>query len=236
MCGRYVTPETAAMEREYGLTARQVEAWVSKGFERTYNTCPTSSVPVLRVIHDEAGERRISPMHWGLIPFWARGVAPKYSTINAMVETIESKPTYRGPWRKGQRCIFPASGFYEWQVLPDGSKAPHYITPADDDELFHIAGLWDRSMTDDNQEVLSCTIITMPANELMGEIHNAKKRMPLILHKENIDVWLGGTIEQAHELLQPYPSELMRACKVSTRVNSPKNKGVELIQPLAEPA
>lgn len=236
MCGRYVTPEMAAMEREYALTARQVEAWINTGFDRNYNTSPTQSVPILRVIRDLDGERQLEPMRWGLVPYWAKGVPPKYTTINAMVETLESKPTYRAPWRKGQRCIFPTAGFYEWQVLPDGSKAPHYITPSGDDELFHIGGLWDRSMTEDGKEVLSCTIITMPANELMGVIHNAKQRMPLILNKEDIDVWLGGTVEQAHELLLPYPSELMRATRVSTRVNSPKNNGEDLICSLADDA
>ena len=49
-----------------------------------------------------------------------------------------------------------------------------------DGEGFSIPALWDRSRTESGEDVLSCAIITMPANELLAEIHNAKQRMPLI--------------------------------------------------------
>ena len=52
--------------------------------------------------------------------------------------------------------------------------------PAADDEVFSITALWDRSRTESGEDVLSCAIITMPENELLAEIHNAKQRMPLI--------------------------------------------------------
>jgi SOS response associated peptidase (SRAP) len=45
------------------------------------------------------------------------------------------------------------------------------------------------------EDVPSCAIITMPANELLAEIHNAKQRMPLILPPEAVDTWLTGTPE-----------------------------------------
>ena len=123
----------------------------------------------------------------------------------------------------------PAAGFYEWQVQPDGTKQPYYIRPAGDDEVFSIAALWDRSRTDSGEDVLSCAIITMPANELLAEIHNAKQRMPLILPPEAVDTWLAGTPEEAKALLVPYPSELMRAHPVSKRVNKPENDDPELL-------
>lgn len=218
------------MEREYAIGARNISAWINKGFSRNYNTSPTQTCPVLRVLRDLGGEREIVPMRWGLVPHWAHGIPPKYTTINAMAETIEKKPAYRHAWKRGQRCIFPTAGFYEWQVQPDGTKIPHYIRPSGDDELFHIAGIWDRSTTDEGEEVVSCASITMPANELMATIHNAKQRMPLFIAKEDIDTWLTGTIEQATELILPYPSELMRAHPVSTRVNYPKNNDPSLIE------
>jgi putative SOS response-associated peptidase YedK len=123
----------------------------------------------------------------------------------------------------------PAAGFYEWQVQPDGTKQPYYIQPAGDDEVFSIAALWDRSTTEAGDHVLSCAIITMPANELLTEIHNAKQRMPLILPPEAVDTWLTGTPEQAKALLVPYPPEQMRAHRVSTRVNTPRNDDPELL-------
>ena len=95
--------------------------------------------------------------------------------------------------------------------------------------MFSIAALWDRSRTESGENVLSCAIITMPANELLTEIHNAKQRMPLILPPEAVDAWLTGTPEQATALLVPYPSELMRAHRVSKRVNKPENGDPELL-------
>ena len=82
-----------------------------------------------------------------------------------------------------------------------------------DGEVFSIAALWDRSRAESGEEVLSCAIITMPANERLTEIHNAKQRITLILPPEAVDSWLTGTPEQASALLVPYPSELMRRRK-----------------------
>jgi putative SOS response-associated peptidase YedK len=139
------------------------------------------------------------------------------------VEKLEIAPAWRGPWTRGQRCVMPASGLYEWQVQP------YYIRPADENEVFSIAALWDRAKTEAGEYILSCAIITMPANELLAEIHNAKQRMPLILPPEAVDTWLGGTPEQATELLVPYPSELMRAHPVSKHVNKPENDDPHLV-------
>jgi putative SOS response-associated peptidase YedK len=230
-----VTPAEASLERAYGLTSRQWHAWMMEAYKPSYNVAPSQRVPVLRVMRSVGGERRLEPMRWGLIPYWAGGQPPSYSTINAMIEKLDSAPAWRGPWRRSQRCVMPAAGFYEWQVQPDGTKQPYYIQPAGDGEVFSIAALWDRSRTETGEDVLSCAIIAMPANELLAEIHNAKQRMPLILPPEAVDTWLTGSVEQAQALLVPYPSELMRAHPVSKRVNTPKNDDPDLVVEI-EPA
>jgi putative SOS response-associated peptidase YedK len=71
----------------------------------------------------------------------------------------------------------------------DGTKTPFYITMADQ-PVFGFAGLWDRSVSTDGTVPESCTIITMPPNALMAEIHNAKQRMPAILQSADIESWL----------------------------------------------
>jgi putative SOS response-associated peptidase YedK len=124
----------------------------------------------------------------------------------------------------------PASGFFEWHVLPDGkTKQPYYITCADQ-PVFGFAGLWDRSVTAEGSAIESCTIITMPPNALLAEIHNAKQRMPAILQSQDIEAWLAGSPDEAWATLKPYPDDLMHAQKVSTRVNSPKNNDAALLE------
>jgi putative SOS response-associated peptidase YedK len=225
MCGRYVSPDEASIEREFNLVHHEWQ------FPMSYNVAPTQSVPVVRIAAD--GERAGVLMHWGLIPYWAKGVQPKYSTINATIEKLTEAATWRGPWSRGQRCILPAAGFYEWQVQSDGrTKQPYYIT-ATDQAIFGFAGLWDRSKRDDGTKVESCAIITMPASKLMSEIHNAKQRMPAILTREDRDAWLKGTPDQAFAALKQYPDAHLMATPVSTRVNAPKNNDAKLIERVA---
>jgi putative SOS response-associated peptidase YedK len=224
MCGRYVSPDEASIEREFNLVRAEWQ------FPPSYNVAPTQDVPVVRV--NKAGERTGTLMHWGLIPFWAKGVQPKFSTINATVEKLTDAATWRGPWQRGQRCILPALGFYEWQVQADGkTKQPFYIT-VNDQDVFGFAGLWDKSTGADGVAVQSCTIVTMPANKLMTEIHNVKNRMPAILAKEDQEVWLSGAQGDAFRAIKPYPDTCMVATAVSTRVNTPKNNDAKLIEPV----
>jgi putative SOS response-associated peptidase YedK len=220
MCGRYVSKLEASLEREWNLTRTPSD------FE-SYNIAPGQQVPVVR-IHD--GGHECTLMRWGLVPHWAKGVPPKYSTINARVEGITTAPSYRDPWKRGQRCILPALGFYEWQVRNTG-KQPYYIH-LEDQAVFGFAGLYDFSTLADGPALESCTIITMPANHLLAEIHNAKQRMPAILRREDHEAWLSGDADAARACLQPYPDELMAAHEVSIRVNSPKNNTPDLLEPV----
>lgn len=221
MCGRYTTPEETEAERY--LTVHLLH-W---HFERSYNVAPTQSVPVVRMLE---GAREGVMMRWGLVPYFAKGVAGKYSTINARVESIETSPAYRGSWKRSQRCILPATGFYEWHLNADGSKQPYFIHAADQ-PTFGFAGLWDSSRGEDGTLLQSCTIITMPANPMMAQIHNApgKQRMPAVLNQIDHEAWLTGSMQEARAILQPYPADLLVAYRVSTRVNTPKNNDPDLV-------
>jgi putative SOS response-associated peptidase YedK len=229
MCGRFVTKIEAALEREFEL-----HRWEWPAEYECYNVCPTMLVPVIRAVK---GERVGSMMRWGLVPFFARGQPPSYSTINARVESIATNASYKGPWQRGQRCIVPALGFYEWHLDEHGRREPYYIKDLNRRYL-GIAGLWDRSFKTDGEMIESCTIITMPANALMQDIHNTtggkplppeQRRMPAILTPDDFATWLSGDAADARNVLQPYPAELMIAWPVSTKVNSPKNDGPDLI-------
>ena len=222
MCGRYVSPDEAAIEREFNLVHME---W---RFPASFNVAPTEEVPIVRM---RDGERRGARVRWGLIPYFAQGVAPKFSTINARIETVTTAASYRGPWSRGQRCLVAASGFYEWQTQSDGkTRVPYYIH-LNDQEIFAFAGLWDSSYDGRGGKIESCTHLTLPANRLLSEIHNTQHRMPAILAKEDRDAWLEGTPEEAWAALKPYPDEHMVAWPVSTRVNKPANDDASLIEP-----
>lgn len=223
MCGRYVSPDMAAIEREFRTAPSE---WK---FSPSFNVAPTQLVPIVRAVD---GERRLTRLRWGLIPFFAKGVPPKYSTINARIETVQTAASYRGPWKRNRRCLVIASGFYEWQVAPDGkTKVPFYIH-TNDQEIFAFAGLWDSSRTDTGEVIESVTHITVAANSLVAEIHNTKQRMPAMLEKTAREAWLTGTADEAWATLTPYPDDLMVAWPVSKRVNSPKNNEPTLIEPI----
>jgi putative SOS response-associated peptidase YedK len=225
MCGRYILAQAAKAERALGIRRGRWE------YPLSYRVLPTEQVPV--AVSDQ-GERTASMMRWGLIPWWAHGVALKASTINATVERIETAPSYRDPWQRDQRCIFVMGGFYEPHLEPDGTRVPYFLKLLDR-EVFGVAGLWDRSRSSDGSWVLSCTLITLPANRLLAEVHNAKQRMPAILAEADHERWLAGAKDEAKAALRPYPDEQLLAWPVSRRVNNPRlPNDASLIEPLRE--
>jgi putative SOS response-associated peptidase YedK len=223
VCGRYILAQAAKAERALGV---QRSRW---DYPVSYRVLPTEQVPVTVLA---SGEREAAMMRWGLIPWWARGVPLKASTINATVERIETAPAYRDAWGRSQRCIFPMGGFYEPHVNADGSRDQYFVRLTDS-EVLGVAGLWDRTRRHDGSYVFSCTLITVPANRLLAEIHNAKQRMPAVLAPADYDTWLGGGQPEARALLQPYPDQGLTAWRVSRRVSSPKlPNDASLIEPL----
>jgi len=224
MCGRYILAQQADVEKALGV---QRPRWIDRP---SYNVAPGREVPVIRMTE---GEREGVMMRWGLIPPFLKGESPKYATSNARIETMEASPAFRDPWKNAQRCIVPAGGFYEWHQPVGRPKEPWFVGHANK-EVMPFAGLWDRSKRADGVWLESFTIITLPANDFLAKIDNEEKRMPAILRMEDVEIWLTGTPEQARAVLLQYPGELLRACKVSARVNSPKNDDAMLMDELAD--
>lgn len=106
MCGRYVSPETAAIERAWHIGRSN-----SNPFRRRYNVLPTTLIPILRRAHD-TDLLELTEARWGLIPHWWTKAKPPTSTINARSEEAAGKPLWRFPYRNA-RCLIPAVGWYE---------------------------------------------------------------------------------------------------------------------------
>ena len=198
-------------------------------FKPRFNIRPGQMNPVVT----GHGPNKISRMFWGLIPHFAQDRNYKYKTINAKAETVAKLPTFRKPLRT-KRCIVPATGFFE----PDKK---HFSTPPfpwhyfqlKDQKIFGFAGLYDIWQDrNTNNPIISYTIITTIPNNLVGKIHH---RMPVILKKEDEEVWLNPDImepEHVLPLLKPYPAEDMKEWEVSGEARNPRNDNHTLIKPV----
>jgi putative SOS response-associated peptidase YedK len=225
MCGRYAL---------HGPFTRRDPAWVAQWLEQLvvfgdaqarFNIAPSQVVPVFVA---EGDATRVVGMRWGLVPSWARDAKLAWQTINARSETVASKPAFRGAWRAGQRCIVPASGWYEWQAMADG-KQPWFIGAADGANPIGFAGLWDRWRDAEGGERLSCTILTVPAAPGIAHLH---ERQPLVLDPSAWRDWVDRRWSGAERLLRT-PDLDWRSWPVSRAVNSVRNEGPALLDPVA---
>jgi putative SOS response-associated peptidase YedK len=223
MCGRF-TLTVDADTLKSALDLGDVPAELSP----RYNIAPTQSIAVVT----DSAERDVEMFRWGLIPSWAKDPSIANRLINARAETVAEKPAFRAAFAK-RRCLVPADGFYEWE-REDGRKKraaiPHYFQ-LESKAPFMIPGLWEAWYpSPESEPLLTCTIITTNANEVVSSIHD---RSPVILTGERMWVWLdpAATPAQLNDLLQPLPRDLMKGYRVSQLVNKPSNEGAELIRP-----
>lgn len=129
---------------------------------------------------------------WGLLPQWAKDEKFQQNTLNAKLETIAEKPSFKAV--EFQRCLIPATGFYEWKWLDGKGKSKEkYLIQVENSPIFCFAGLWSKWIDPLSGNLRGTyTILTTEANPLMAEIHNSKKRMPVILDVNAEEEWLLG--------------------------------------------
>src|SRR5437660_10244040 len=114
-----------------------------------------------------------------LVPYWAKDIKIGFSTINAMAETVDTKPVFREAFKR-RRCLVPIEAFYEWKKIGPKEKQPYAIALADR-SIMALAGLWETWRSSAQETIRSFTIITTTPNEMCAEVHN---RMPVILPPE----------------------------------------------------
>jgi len=222
MCQRYALPDRATIEREF-MPSR---AWWS--FTAKYNVAPGQYVPVMRW---QDGQSEAVMVRWGLIPSSAEGRAAE-SPLTVDAERIMASPIFRGPWLEGQRCILPMSGFYAWQLTNRRYRQPYFVRLLDR-PVFAVAAVWDRSVSEDDDVIESCSIICVSPNDLIMRVANTDGRMPAILRRKDYQTWLRGTPVDAKATLAPYNVGGMQAYPVSPRINSIAPDDPGLIHPAA---
>lgn len=196
-----------------------------------WNVAPTQQALVVAASNDGTA-RRLGTMRWGLVPSWAKDPSIGNRMINARAEKVATSGAFRSAF-KHRRCIVPVDGFYEWhkQVDDKGKKAPSipFHIHATDRVPLALAGLWEVWHDAEGEPMRSFTIITTDPNDTMAAVHD---RMPVILDPSAWDVWLGPEPlddAECQALLGPAPNDLLVLDQVSTKVNSPRNEGADLI-------
>jgi putative SOS response-associated peptidase YedK len=189
-----------------------------------YNAAPSQELLVIRQNH-KTGERSLDLIKWGLIPHWCNDLKGGRKPINAKAETVAKLPMFRDAYSE-RRCIVPVDSFFEWRAIKGAGAKQPYAIPMKDGSPFGLAGLWENWRNPSTGEwERSFAIITVPSNELVGQIHD---RMPAILHPASYDRWLTPEPDP-RDLLITYPSEPMTMWPISTRVNAPANDDPSLL-------
>jgi putative SOS response-associated peptidase YedK len=231
MCGRFTLRAPAdAIAEEFGLVELPDLA-------PRFNIAPTQPVAVVREIPSAILKgQEISPpprrelvfLHWGLVPSWADDPAIGNRLINARVEGVAEKPSFRAAFRR-RRCLVVADGFYEWQKI-GRAKQPFFFRLRGD-HPFGFAGLWEYWEGPGHSALESCTILTTEANDLVRAVHD---RMPVIVPPDQYARWLDPAIahaEQVASILTPHPSGEMESFAVCARVNSPAVDDADCLKP-----
>lgn len=216
MCNRYETPTQTEVGRYWHLGPKNAPPiWPRAVF-------PRAAGPFIRRARDVAGyERELVVGQWGLIPWFAKAPKLKFPTNNARSEELAAKASYKDPWKRGQRCIIPASTFDEpnWET---GKNVWWQFKRADGDP-WGLAGLWNTWIDPTTGEVHeSYTMLTINADDhpLMRRMHKPDAKLPadrqdkrsvIPLEASDFDQWLEGTVEQATGLMKLAPVEVFEA-------------------------
>ncbi len=183
MCN-YIQIESDIDELEEAYQAEYIGSEYARSFK--INGFANPNVPVIL----DQDTDHIRSAQWGFLPNWAKDTEFAKKTLNARMEEVHEKPSYKKS--VNNRCLVLVNGFHEWKWLDEkGKKKDHYLIKVKDQNIFAIGGLynvWTNPAT--NEEVLTCTIGTTAANDLMSKIHVTRLRMPILLNKMNEYHWL----------------------------------------------
>ncbi|WP_420369783.1 SOS response-associated peptidase [Curtobacterium sp. L1-20] len=245
MCGRFVVSDTTAdlLPELIGELADRTEhvdedtGVVGTGLVPSWNVAPTDPVYAVRQRH---GERELPRISWGFVPSWAKDFQKQRpKPINARIETVATSGMFKRAFATN-RCIVPAQGYYEWVVREDG-KEPHFVhEPGGALAMAGVVSAWPdptKPEGDPDKWRLSLAIITRDAHVAPGEVHD---RMPAFLTPDGYDDWLGGAL-QTDDLLALLDHESLTVAagleqyEVSRAVNSVRNDGPGLIEPVSAP-
>ena len=205
MCGRYVI--TNAVSKTKALIKSAIK--VDDG--ENYNAHPDQILPVIKKY---TNGKTLEGLKWGIIPTWSKKKKDFKPLINARLETINEKVSFKKLIQL-KRCIAVADGFYEWK-REEKNKTPYFFLREDNRTMF-IAAIFDN-----NQFCL----ITEQANENILSIHH---RQPVILNEKDINKYLDLQLNGSTFLKEKKKINL-KFYEVKKDVNKPTTNNISLIQ------
>ena len=230
MCGRYVAPDTAAIERAWHIGRRS-----GNQLGIRYNVAPTMPIQILRG-NPATRELELVEARWGFIPSWWKQPKPPASSHNARSEEAAGKPMWKFSYSKA-RCLVPAVGWYEWRAAqrPDDTgelkpyKQPHYIFRADR-RLACFGGLMSLTVKDGAKQV-SVAILTREAAPSVADVHD---RMPVVIQDNVFSRWLDPEVQQPAEIAMMVRNAAgdFEHHPVTTRLNAAKTDEPEFANPI----
>ena len=240
MCGRYaLTKLPAELLEEFEIDTGASLAAHLPLLPADWNIAPTREIYFVRNGADNV--RTLATASWGIIAPWSKdssaALRSQSQAINARSESVDEKPTFRSAFRN-RRCLIPADGYYEWatELGPFKPKQPFYISHEEwssKRKSLVFAGIWDRWVSSDGKVVDSAAIITRPAVGFLATVHS---RMPTFLPEDRWDDWLDRSIQDVNEIRNlmdvAEPDRGLKVRPVADLVNSIRNNGAELIEPI----
>jgi putative SOS response-associated peptidase YedK len=244
MCGLYASSRRPAdLIEEFEV----VDSRLDKPLDADFNVAPTKEVYAVmerRPSKESADppQRQLRTLRWGLVPSWAKDPTIGNRMINARMESVAEKPSFRRAFA-ARRCLLPADGYFEWYPTSQKTKAgkpakqPFFIRPQDGG-ILAMAGLYEiwRDPTRDEDDPArfrwTCTVLTTEAEDAVGHIHD---RMPLMVEPDRRAAWLDPTVSSKDDLLSllvPAAPGRLEAFPVSTLVSNVRNNGPELVEPI----
>ncbi|TLX73044.1 SOS response-associated peptidase [Labilibacter sediminis] len=202
---KYLTQKKLKYARRRGETEAEIGRIeselndITRDFEAQYCVSGFAHPRFLVFTADEPVKPNL--FSWGLIPHWVKdekqAIQIQNRTINARVETIFDKPSFRKPAAE-RRCIILIDGFFE-HFYYKGKAYPIHVFETNQEPI-SVAGLWDIYKRSDGALHYSVTLVTSKSKGIMKKIHNNPKmsesRMPLMLNPECEKMWLSRDISK----------------------------------------
>jgi putative SOS response-associated peptidase YedK len=226
MCGRYaLSAAISDIAQEFSTNSAP-----ELSLPADWNIKPTNDVYIIK-------NQAIEIASWGMIAHWSKSddeaVKSQSSAINARSESVHEKPTFKSAFRSN-RCLLPATGYYEWasELGKYKTKQPIYIS-RDDNKLLAFTGIFQSWTSPSGRVIQSVSIITRQA---VGQLALVHSRMPVFLPRDRWADWMNPKINDVATIRSlmdiPNPDANLGFHPVSSAVNSITGSGPELIEPI----